>query len=117
MIIDVQSLQGKLESTFANNQAKVEKEALSLYESSSEKAIDYLTNYTNSEVAEGVTQWKKLGEYLLVKYMDGGIKIEEQGQFKRNEHGNSIYPKRPGYSEEQRRKIVEETGDKYKVLF
>ncbi len=117
MIIDVQSLQGKLETSFLGKQSKVEKEALALYQSSSEKAIDYLTNYSNTQVSEGVAQWKKLGEYLLVKYMDGGIKIEENGQFKRNEHDNPIYPKRPGYTEEQRRKIVEETGDKYKVLF
>ncbi len=58
---------------------------------------------------------KKLGEYLMVKYVDGVIKREEDGQFKRNAYGQPASPIRPGYPDEYYRKIVEQTGDKYKV--
>jgi hypothetical protein len=33
-------------------------------------------------------EWKKLGQYLLVKYIDGNIKREKDGQFERTEYGN-----------------------------
>ena len=35
----------------------------------------------------------------------------------RNEHGEPTSPDRPGYPNEHYRKVIEETGDKYKVLF
>ena len=62
-----------------------------------------------------MAEWKKLGEYLMVKYIDGVIKKEDNGQFKRNEHGLPAFPSRPGYSNEYYRKIVDQTGEKYKV--
>jgi hypothetical protein len=93
----------------------VEQQVLALYEKSQPEAVHFLTRYTNNLVNEGVAEWKKLGEYLMVKYIDGVIKKEENGQFKRNEYGGPAFPSRPGYSNEYYRKIVEQTGDKYKV--
>jgi hypothetical protein len=68
-------------------------------------------------VVNGLSEWKKMGEYMMVKYVDGVVKKEENGEFKRNEHGEPASPNRPGYSNEHYRKVIEETGDKYKVLF
>ena len=45
------------------------------------------------------------------------VKKEENGKFKRNEHGEPASPDRPGYPNEHYRKVIEETGDKYKVIF
>ena len=45
------------------------------------------------------------------------VKKEDNGEFKRNEHGEPASPDRPGYPNEHYRKVIEETGDKYKVLF
>lgn len=75
-----------------------------------------MTNYTNSIIKDGVAQWKKLGEYLLVKYMDGVIKKEENGVFKRNPYGKPTSPNRPGYPEDHYRRIIKETGNRYKVI-
>ncbi len=112
---DMKKVQDKLENQFKANQPEIEKKALALYNHSKKDAVAFLNQYSNSLVEEGVKEWKKLGEYLLVKYMDGVIKKEENGQFKRNAHGNPVYPHRPGYSNEFYKKVVEQTGDKYKV--
>ncbi len=116
-IVHVQELQNKLESSFEANQPEIEKKALELYKESKKEAISFLTNYSNSTVTNGLIEWKKMGEYMMVKYLDGVVKKEENGEFKRNEHGQPASPDRPGYSNEHYRKVIEQTGDKYKVLF
>ena len=116
-IVHVNDLQEKLEGSFEANQSTIEKEALALYEKSKPEAINFLTKYSNTNVVNGLSEWKKMGEYMMVKYVDGVVKKEENGEFKRNEHGEPASPNRPGYSNEHYRKVIEETGDKYKVLF
>lgn len=116
-IVHVNELQNKIEGNFETQQPEIEKQALAMYNESKPKAIDFLTNYSNSSVASGLSEWKKLGEYLMVKYVDGVVKKEDNGSFKRNEHGEPESPDRPGYPNEHYRKVIEETGDKYKVLF
>ena len=116
-IVHVNDLQEKLEGSFEANQSTIEKEALALYEKSKPEAINFLTKYSNTNVVNGLSEWKKMGEYMMVKYVDGVVKKEENGEFKRNEHGEPASPNRPGYSNKHYRKVIEETGDKYKVLF
>jgi len=113
---DMKKVQSRLEEQFKTAQPGVEKKAAELYKKSQPEAIHYLTQYTNNQVKEGVAEWKKLGEYLMIKYIDGVVKKEENGQFKRNPHGLPEFPSRPGYSNEYYQKIVDQTGDKYKVL-
>ncbi|HZJ80243.1 MAG TPA: C69 family dipeptidase [Dysgonamonadaceae bacterium] len=116
-IVHVQELQDKLESSFETNQPEIEKKALALYEESKTEALSFLNDYSNTNVTKGLEEWKKMGEYMMVKYLDGVVKKEENGKFKRNEHGEPASPDRPGYSNEHYRKVIEQTGDKYKVLF
>ena len=113
----VKELQNTLETNFENQQPEIEKIANAMYKDSKTEAVNFLTHYSNSNVEYGLSEWKKLGEYLMVKYLDGVVKKEENGEFKRNEYGQPASPNRPGYSNEHYRKIIEETGDKYKVLF
>jgi dipeptidase len=115
MSIDMKKVQVKLESQFGASQPEAEREAARLFKQSPSQATQYLTQYTNNLVKEGVAEWKKLGEYLMVKYVDGAVKREENGQFKYNPHGKPTFPMRPGYSNEYYKKIVDQTGDKYKV--
>ncbi len=116
-IIHVNELQEKIEGYFETQQPDIEKKALAIYNESKPEAIKFLNDYTNYSVANGLKEWRKLGEYLMVKYVDGVVKKEENGKFKRNAHGEPASPDRPGYSNEHYRKVIEETGDKYKVLF
>ena len=116
-IVHVNELQNKIEGYFETQQPEIEKKALAIYNESKPEAIKFLNDYTNYSVANGLKEWRKLGEYLMVKYVDGVIKKEDNGEFKRNVHGEPASPDRPGYSNEHYRKVIEETGDKYKVLF
>lgn len=112
---DMKKVQSSLEGRFLTSQPQIEEKASEIYKQSRQEAVQHLTNYTNNLVNEGVGEWKKLGEYLMVKYIDGVIKQEENGQFKRNPYGEPANPLRPGYSNEYYQKIIDQTGDKYKV--
>lgn len=113
---DMKKVQSKLESSFASQQPQIEEKANELYKQSKDESVQFLTEYTNNLVKEGMGEWRKLGEYLMVKYIDGVIKPEVNGEFKRNQYGQPANPIRPGYSNEYYQKIIDQTGDKYKVV-
>lgn len=113
---DMKMVQFKLESSFVAQQPQIEERALALHKQSNEKAVQFLNEYTNTLVEEGMAEWKKLGEYLMVKYVDGVIKPEVNGEFKKNPYGQPANPIRPGYSNEYYQRIIDQTGDKYKVI-
>jgi hypothetical protein len=98
MIVDVQKAQGELEGQFLADQADIEKAALELYKSSPEQARAYLTAYSTQQGDKVHTRWRKLGEQLLVKYIDGNV---------RDESGKVNHPK---YPESWYRHIVRDTG-------
>lgn len=104
MIVDIQKLQSQLEGKFFAMQPEVENAAMALYKQAPELARNYLTDYSTKEADAVVKRWKKLGEFLIFKYLDGNLK---------DEHG---HVKHPGYSKEWRQKVVEQSGDHFKVL-
>ncbi|NIO80983.1 MAG: dipeptidase [Candidatus Aminicenantes bacterium] len=117
IIQDIQILQRELEGKFLTLQTEVDKVALELFKKSPELARNYLTEYTVKEGNAVVKRWKKLGEFLLYKYLDGNVKT---GLGKLSNNG---YPKvgevtHPGYPKAWYKHIVKETGDhfKYKPL-
>ncbi|MBU8921832.1 MAG: C69 family dipeptidase, partial [Bacteroidales bacterium] len=99
MIGDIIIVQRDLEGKFLADQSVIDDAAASLFEKSPGLAIDYLTEYSCRTADATVARWRRLGEDLLVKYMDGNLK---------DELGNV---KHPGYPESWYRKVVEETGD------
>lgn len=113
---DLAKVQTELESKFQADQAEVEKKALALYNQSPQEAVDYLTKYSVDQAQYSFDRWKKLGEFLLIKYMDGVVRKEKDGEFIRNEFGQPSSPNRVGYSKEHYKRVVKETGNKYKVL-
>lgn len=114
---DMEKVQKELESKFFAEQDKTDKEALALYEKSPEQAVQFLTKYSGEQAQYAFDKWKKLGEFLVIKYMDGVVRKEKDGEFIRNEHGKPSSPQRVGYPKEFYRQVVKETGDKYKVLY
>ncbi len=117
MIGDIHSLQKKMEDNFETMQPSIEKVALDLYKQDPEQAVEFLNFYSVSEAENTTKNWRKLGEYLLVKYMDGNIKKEKDGKFERTEYGGAVSPEFPGYSEEYYRSVANDAGDKLKVTF
>ncbi len=99
IIVDIQAVQRELEGRFLADQAAVEKAALELYGESPRLAADYLTRYSVEAGESTVRRWRKLGEQLMVKYVDGNVK------------DRSGHVGHPPYPESWYRRIVEERGD------
>ena len=114
---DVVRVQQQLENKFVQNKPAIDKTAVELYQVNKEVARNFLTDYSVSMGSLTFDNWKKLGEYLLVKYIDGNIKKEKDGEFLRNGFSNNIpaMPSQPGYPEWWYEIIVEKTGDHLKV--
>ncbi len=116
MITDTKPVQDRLENGFILMQEPVEKKAGEILSQNREEAIVFLTEYSISGAQNALHEWKSLGEKLIVKYMDGVVKKQdEKGNFKYNEYGQPAYPNRPPLSEDTYRRIVKETGDRLKV--
>ncbi len=106
---DVEIVRDGLEKTFLERTPAVDAAALTLYEQDPQLAVAYLTDYSNDQAARTFNAYKKLYQHLFMKYMDGNIKYEVEGQ---------KYPKVefPGYSEDFLRRLVEESGEKLRVI-
>ena len=61
--------------------------------------------------------WKKLDQYLMVKYIDGNVKSEDENGFIENGNGKDIPAKiqQPGYSEKWKRAVAADNGEVLKV--
>lgn len=112
---DVQKVQQEIEDSYETSTKALEKEATALCRQNPEAAADLLTAFSDSVSESATARYKKLGEYLLVKYMDGRIKQEENGKFKRTAEGYPESPLSPGYSESYYRRIVESEGDRLRT--
>ena len=115
MIGDMRKLQNQLEDTYEAAQAGIEQAAIAMLEQDEAKGKEFLTNYTCMTAQAAVDSWKKLGEYLIVKYNDGVVKkTDKDGKLMRTADGNAIVV-RPGYPKEFLKELVKATGDRYKV--
>jgi len=112
---DIVAVQSELENGFLEMQSSVERKARELLKKDKNQAIALLTNYSVTEAQRAFDTWKKLGERMLIKYMDGIVRQEENRIFKTNEYGKPRSPVRAGYSDSHYRMIVKDTGDKLKT--
>ena len=115
MIQDIRKVQQELENHYQEVIPSIDKAAQELYAKDPKEAVEFLTWFSTSTADNATARWKKLGEYLVVKYIDGNVKKEENGQFKRNAYGLPAYPDFPGYDEEYYRSIVKSAGERLKV--
>jgi dipeptidase len=108
MMPDIKTVQTKWEKDFSILVPAIDKVAVSLTET---QARTFLTDFSIAQAENSTNAWRKLGEYLLVKYMDGVIKKEKDGTFIQNE--SKIPPEviRAGYPEEFLRKMVNENPE------
>ncbi len=117
MIPHIRDLQAKIEGRFISYTPAIDQAANMLYEKEgAAKALEFLTTYSVNEANNMTAQWRKLYHYLLVKYMDGNIKKEKDGQFERNAYGMPESPDQPGYPEWWYKAISQSTGNHFKVL-
>ncbi len=110
---EIRAEQTKLEGEFLEEITKTDEEALAKYKSDKSAAVAYLTDFSDNAGNETVKHWRDFYGYLFTKYMDGNIKEKSEVP-----EGYKYYPaklQQPGYGEDWYRKIVEETGDHFKV--
>lgn len=75
----------------------------------------FLTNYSVNSANTLFQKWKKLDEYLLIKYMDGYTKFQnEDGSFTTNQWCDSVPvpPEAPGYTDLWKKSVIESTGNR-----
>jgi dipeptidase len=118
MTEDVKKQQAMLENKYINNTPAVDKAAEVLYMEDPELAREFITDYSVSMGNNTFQHWKELGQFLLVKYIDGNVKKEINGEFQYNGMGGNVpaNPDQPGYPDWWYEKIVEKTGEKLKVI-
>jgi len=111
---EIEKAQFAFENDFIQNTAAIDAGAMELYKKDKKQAVAFLTNYSVSQGDRVTYGWKKLYQYLFMRYMDGNIKTKReipQGY-------KYVTPKveQPGYSDEFYKKVVEDTKDKLKVI-
>ncbi|NOU16888.1 MAG: dipeptidase [Bacteroidales bacterium] len=116
MHAEVVKVQTELETRFISNTQLIDSTAKELYQTEPKKAIQYLTDYSANMGNYVVNRWEKLFQFLLIKFMDGNVKQEENGIFKYNEY--NLCPAdvgHPGMPDAWKKIIIDATGDKLLV--
>lgn len=118
LIQDVEKSQLKLEKHFTDQLAEADKIAVELYQQQEPVKLEqFLNSFSNKQADKALATWKSLGEYLMVKYLDGTIKGEKNGKFEQNEKHIPQSVKRPGYPEDYiHRELVNPNPERFRVL-
>lgn len=111
---DLTKVQAELENRFAAEIPEIDRAAMELWKTDQRSAKEKITKYSATTAQNTVDRWRTLGEFLLVKYMDGNVKKEKDGEFLRNQWGYPQPPSFPGYSDGWKKEVISNTGDKLK---
>lgn len=115
MIQDIYPVMKELETFFNQDIEVTDQYAEMLYKKDKAQCSQYITEQTLMKAQYAFDRWKKLSEFLLVRYIDGNIKKVENGRFLLTPEGHTASPAQPGYDERYYRSIVKESGEKLKV--
>ena len=114
MIPDIRRVQNALETGM---EAAVDQAGEAIAPLPADKQAEVLKELTDSWTTKATKDYKALGDMLFVKYMDGNIKQQDNdGHFKRSEYGYPAAPKFGGYNDRYFRSIVNEQGDRLRVI-
>lgn len=114
MIPDIRRVQSGLETAMdkavAEEQKRIEGKSYAEAQADLQKLTDYWTEKSTRD-------YKSLGDYLFVKYLDGNIKKEKDGKFERNEAGTPVQPVFGGYNQRYFESIAKSPGgERLKVV-
>ena len=116
MIVDLQKVQNELEESFIKEVARLDERAKTTV--NNEEILTKMLNEFSGRMAERMMkEWNALDRYLLVKYIDGNIKKEKNGQFERTATGQAAFPNQPAYRPEWLRMIAKDHGETIKQTF
>jgi len=110
---DILKVQNELENKFAAYTPAIDVAAMKLFETDPMLARQFITDYSTSMANMTVEKWKELSNFLLVKFLDGNLKQEKDGELLRNPWGYPEPPKFPGYPDSWKENVIEKTGEKF----
>lgn len=111
----VEQKREEIENAFLDYQASFENHMLNILKNDKQWAIKLITTYSCNAGETMLSEWKKLGEYIIVKFNDMVIKKETNGKYDLTPDGIAAPPQRDGYPQKYRKEIIEKTGDKYLI--
>jgi dipeptidase len=121
MIVDIQRVQKELETGFMRKVA--ENDAAWKNETDNAKLVRETTRFSNMQAQYAFNQWKKLQEYLLVKFVDGNIKREivhpdgrREFEGRKYHKGRPADPLHPRYPDSFYQQIIDQTGNQFKWI-
>ncbi len=119
MIKDIRKVQKRLEASYLLDVKHFDKKILRLYNDSTDvnEIKERMTNFSNIRVISTFYEWTELKEYLIVKYIDGNIKKEKDGNFIESPYrkGQCVMPEQPQYPAKWYETIVKDNGEILKV--
>lgn len=113
MFPSLKEVRDSLDNSYFANQMKVEAKAQEIYKSNKAAAVKYLNDYSITKGEEMINRWNKLAYYLIVKYNDMAVKPEKDGKFELTPSGFAARPQRPGMSQNARKALAEQTGERF----
>lgn len=114
--VDVEAVRDSLFDSWDAQTADVDRQAQELLQAGkTDEAQQFLTTYCAQTGKVATDCYRNLDIYLLVKYNDGNIKREKNGQFERTEYGVPASPRQPRYSDDFYRAIVNQRGEEIRV--
>ena len=114
MFPTLQEVRDSLEQSYFAQQAAVEAKAKILYDTDKAAALKYLNDYSNVKAQEMLAAWKELAVFLIVKFNDMTVKPTEGRRFLRTKTGLGARVQRVGFPAAYAKRLVKETGDKFK---
>ncbi|MDR1951457.1 MAG: C69 family dipeptidase, partial [Bacteroidales bacterium] len=114
MIVDIKKRQEYFENWFEEIIPHMSQRSVELWNEDPQEAREFLTRFGCDYLGDAVVGfWNKLFEFLLVKYMDGNIKHEVDGEFTRTQYGWVKPPMHPEMPDFWKKMIIDNTGDKF----
>lgn len=110
---EIHNYQQELEKKYIAYTTAIDAAAMLLYKSDKALAVQFLTEYSVNTGNDLVLKWRKFYEHLFTKFMDGNVKEKVEVPA-----GYKYIPAKvtqPGYNDEWKRKVIENTGNKLKV--
>jgi dipeptidase len=115
MIKDIRKEQNGLEQMFIREVKHFDEKLKNA--KSAEEIAKLSTNFSLEKADQMMKSWRKLSQFLLVKYIDGNIKKETNGRFEESPYrkGQCVFPEQPKYPQQWYEMIVKDHGDVIKV--
>jgi dipeptidase len=114
---EVKKRQSKLEEKFFTDVNEADKHVATLAQDGKTQEIrTFLNQFCQLEAEKAINSWRKLGEYLMVKYLDDAIKGEKGSDFDGNHKRIPNKVTRPGYpSEYIQREFIRTNPNRFRV--